>query len=238
MKYWIMWLAPVLAHAGFSEIPESGRYSYQQKRPAKVSTTKNDKKKPARVKSGLDSRLEKLMQSDKAIAELLKKQEKSVIVRKMDDKVIALTRVRGVLLNSVLAMNVKPSKFIVRITEDHPELEGAELRCLGFSFEKRVPGQCNLLVMDEQEFEVDVDIWDMDGAEGIIADYYYSGEEKTFLTSSFAAFLGATFDVAKGGVSSPFALFLKIRPRTRSWTGLSEFQIMPRRNSLSQEREA
>ena len=30
--------------------------------------------------------------------------------------------------------------------------------------------------MDEREYQVDVDIWDIDQA-GIIADYYYSGEE-------------------------------------------------------------
>ena len=199
------WLVVLLllhsnAHAGFSEIPTSNRYQYQK--PVSKKTQKKTVRKSK--KNQLDELALSLAKKDQEILELLKKSEKRVIVRKKEEKITALTRERGILLNSVLAMNVKPSKFIVRISSESSDLNGAELRCFGFSFEKRVPSQCDLLVMDGKEFNVDVDIWDLDGAEGIIADYYYSGEEKTFLTSSFASFLGATFDVAKGGVSSPF----------------------------------
>lgn len=205
------------AQAGFSEIPASNRYQYKKPAPKKVERRTVRKSK----KSELDEHTKSLLEKDQAILELLKKSEKRIIVRKKEDKVTALTRVRGILLNSVLAMNIKPSKFIVRINSEHSDLNGAEIRCLGFSFEKRVPSQCDLLVMDGEEYEVDVNIWDLDGAEGIIADYYYSGEEKTFLTSSFAAFLGATFDVAKGGVNSPFGTINQNTAKNKIMDGLS-----------------
>ena len=48
--------------------------------------------------------------------------------------------------------------------------------------------RCDLLVWEDHEYQVDVELWDLDGAEGIIAHDYYSGEEKTFITSSFASF--------------------------------------------------
>ena len=202
--------------AGFSEIPSSNRYQYKKAAPKRVNKKVVRKSK----KNQLNEHTKSLLEKDQAIIELLKRSEKRVIVRKKGEKITALTRVRGILLNSVLAMNVKPSRFIVRINSPTSDLNGSELRCLGFSFEKRVPSQCDLLVMEEEEYDVDVDIWDMDGAEGIIADYYYSGEEKTFLTSSFASFLGATFDVAKGGVSSPFGTFNQNTAKNKIMDGL------------------
>lgn len=205
------------AQAGFSEIPASNRYQYKKSASKKVQKRTVRKSK----KNELDEHTKSLLEKDQAILELLKRSEKAVIVRKKEEKIIALTRVRGIILNSVLAMNVKPSKFIVRINGESSDLNGAELRCLGFSFEKRVPSQCDLLVIDGEEYGVDIDIWDLDGAEGIIADYYYSGEEKTFLTSSFASFLGATFDVAKGGVSSPFGTFYQNTAKNKIMDGLS-----------------
>ncbi len=216
MKWIFCLIFPGIALAGFSEAPKSELYQYQKSKRKTIH-----KKTGKRIKkNNLDSSLRKLMEEDKKIAELLKRQEKSVIVRRTEDKIIALTRVKGILLNSVLAMNVKPSKFIVRLSSDNSELEGGEIRCLGHSFEKRVPAHCNLLVLDEKEYQIDVDIWDLDGAEGIIADYYYSGEEKTFLTSSFASFLEGVLDVAKDRVTTPFGEVTRNNAKNKVLGGL------------------
>lgn len=218
MKRAYLLLLPMSVCAGFFEMPEASRYQYQTKPKVK----KQKVQRVATRQSALDRHAQSLLEKDQRILELLERQEKRVIVKKRDEKIMALTRVRGILLNSVLAMNVKPSKFIVRITGDHPELAGAELRCLGYSFEKRIPSQCDLMVLDDREYQVDIDIWDVDGAEGIIADYFYSGEEKTFLTSSFASFLGATFEVAKGGISSPFGNVSQNTAKNKIMDGLSK----------------
>jgi len=198
MNWAILLLVPLIARAGFTDIPQSERYQYEA-----LKTKAITKAKAKRKANALDSNFQQIMKDDKKIAELLQRQEKKVIVRKTSEKVTALTRVKGVLLNSVLAMNVKPSKFIVRLKGEE-DLENAEIRCLGYSFEKRVPANCDLMVLDGREFQVDVDIWDLDGAEGMIADYYYSGEEKTFLTSSFASFLQGVLEVAKDRITTPF----------------------------------
>jgi len=151
-----------------------------------------------------DNSLNLLFEQDQQIIELLKRQEKGLIIRAQAEKVMALTRVRGILLNSVLAMNVRGAKFIVRITNENSLLDGGEIRCTGMSFQKRVPAKCDLLILEDQEFPIDVEIWDLDGASGMIADYFYSGEEKSFLTSSLASFLSSSFSVARGGVNTPF----------------------------------
>jgi len=208
-------LIPLLSYAGFSEIPQGDLYNYKESKKSPIV-----KRKLTRKNNGMDEALKKLMDEDRKIAELLERQEKNVIIRKTDEKVIALTRVRGTLLNSVLAMNVKPSKFIVRLEGDQEELQGGEIRCLGYSFEKRVPAHCDLLVVDGEEFGIDVDIWDLDGAEGIIADYYYSGEEKAFLTSSFASFLQGALDVAKDQVATPFGSITKNNAKNKVLGGL------------------
>ena len=101
-------------------------------------------------------------------------------------------------------MNTHPAKFIVRLSGDNELISAGELRCLGYSYEKRVPARCDLLVVEGIEYQVDVDIWDLDGAEGIIADYFYAGEEKAFLTSSFASFMQGVLDVAKDRITTPF----------------------------------
>lgn len=201
--------------AGFSEFSQGNRYQYKERNQKKKRVRKVIKRSP------ISDHAKALLQKDQRILELLEKSQKRVIIRRKEDKITALTRVRGVLLNSVLTMNVKPSKFIVRIIDDSLEINGSELRCLGYSFEKRVPSKCDLLVHDDEEFKVDVDIWDLDGAEGIISDYYYSGEEKSFLTSSFASFLGSTFDVAKGGISSPFGTFNQNTAKNKIFDGLN-----------------
>ena len=173
MKWFFLFLS-LSAGAGLDELPEKERYRYQ--RPRQI-------KRPL----GPDAPLQRLMEEDRKIAQLLAKQARNVIVKKSPEKIMALSRFKGILLNSVIAMNIKPAKFIVKLSGG--EWPGSELRCLGYSFERRVPSRCDLLRMGNEEYQVDVELWDLDGAEGIIADYYYSGEEKAFIHSSFVAFL-------------------------------------------------
>ncbi len=215
MKMLFLLLLPCLAMAGFSEIDSDELYIYEK------PTMKSITNKPSLgINKNKDKLLNQLLEEDKKLFELLKRQEKNVILRQKAEKVIALTRVKGVVLNSILAMNVKPSKFIVRLGNDNELLEGAEIRCLGYSFQKRVPAHCNLLVLNEQEFDVDINIWDLDGAEGVIADYFYSGEEKAFLTSSFASFLQGVLDVAKERVATPFGEVTRNNAKNKVMGGL------------------
>ena len=201
---WLLLFIPIMAFAGFSGLPEGQKYQYMDK---KVITRKLENKKTIKPKGG-NREMQKiaieLMERDQKIEELLQAQEKKLNVKAKEFKINALTRVRGVVLNSVLAMNVRPTTFIVKLDTKDSNLEEGELRCSGICFEKRVPATCDLLVVDDHEYSVDVKVWDLDGAEGILADYYYSGEEKTFLTSGFASFFTGVMDAAKDRIITPY----------------------------------
>ena len=202
MKILSLILFPCLAIAGFTELDSQELYNYESSH--KTLERSVSKKSAKRGASQQEKLLGQLISEDNKLFEILERQERNVIVRKKDDKVTTLRRVKGVVLNSILAMNIKPSQFIVRLGSDDNLLEGAEVRCFGYSFQKRVLAHCNLLVLNDEEYEVDLDVWDLDGAGGIIADYFYSGEEKAFLTSSLASFLQGVLDVAKDRIATPF----------------------------------
>jgi hypothetical protein len=130
-------------------------------------------KKGKKAKQSNKKLLKQLLQSDRKIAQLLAAKKEQVIVKKSNIKILPLTRVRGVLLNSVLAMNVTPTTVIIRLEDGANEIAGAEIRCKAMSFQKRVRGKCDLLVMDQKSYQIDAHLWDTDGAEGLIADYFY-----------------------------------------------------------------
>ena len=200
----ILFLIPIIAFAGFSDLPGDQKYQYGDVSKIKKRVVRKRVRIPKNNGRELKNLTQKIMDSDLRIEKLLQNQEKQLIVRSKGDKIKALTRVRGVVLNSILAMNIKPTTFIVRLNTSDIDLEGGELRCQGMSFHKRVPAFCDLLVTDDSEFQVDVKIWDVDGAEGIIADHFYSGEEKSFITSSFVSFFQGVLDAAKDRILTPF----------------------------------
>ena len=203
-----------VAIAGFTEIPDDGLYHYQKRQEKHKLSVK-------KTKSNTDSRLlENLLEQDKEIYKLLQSGQDQLIVKKQHEKLGALTRLRGMLLNSVVATNLKPAKFVVRVKNSESEYENAELLCQGMSFHKRITSRCDLMVWEGREFKVDVEIWDLDGAEGIISDHFYSGEEKSFLTSSMAAFLEGVLDSARERITTPFGQITKNNPNEKALGGL------------------
>ncbi len=217
MKLLLFLFVPSLCFAGFSDLGGDDLYDYKVSKKIKRVIKKRSIKKKTNNQEKL---LGQLLEEDRKLTEILKRQERNVIIRRKGKKITALSRIKGVVLNSILAMNIKPSKFIVRLGDDNELLEGGEIRCLGYSFQKRVPAHCNLLVLNDEEFDVDIDIWDLDGAEGVIADYFYSGEEKVFLTSSFSSFLQGVLDVAQDRVSTPFGNIARDNAKNKIMGGL------------------
>ena len=161
-----------------------------------------------------------IMDGDRKIMKLLKRREETLIVKKSGNTISALTCLHGILINSILATNDRPVTLIVRILSHDHSLEGARLKCAAVAPARRILARCNLLVMSAQEYGVDVEIWDRDGA-GMLPDRYYSGEEKSFLTSGFAAFLGGVWDAARERVSSPFGTLTKQNGKNAILSGLT-----------------
>ena len=214
-------LFPFIVFGGFQELPKSYEYEDSIIIQKNVAGRKFNVRRNKGENKNLEKLLLKVREDDQKIELLLKAREKNLIVRKGKDRILALSRIKGVVLNSILAMNIKASTFVVRIDEGEDLLGGAELRCLGISFGKRVSSHCDLLVTEEREFKIDVQIWGMDGAEGIIADYFYSGEEKSFLTSSLSSFFEGVIDVAKDRIMTPFGEATRDNGKNKILGGLS-----------------
>ena len=142
-------------------------------------------------------------------------------VKETREVVPALTRLEGVLINSILAGSLRPTIFIVRIEAGNHPLAGAELRCAGMAPERRVLSRCDLMVHSGNEYAVNVVVWDKDGG-GMLPDKYYSGEEKSFLTSSFAAFLGGIWEAAKDRITTPFGIVSKKSGKNAILEGLTQ----------------
>ncbi|WP_127718283.1 hypothetical protein [Halobacteriovorax sp. HLS] len=196
---WILLILSTNTFAGFSSIESSYDYKFEDRVSQKRSAPKRIRNKSSNV----DQLLKKIEDSDKAISSILESNKKRVIVRRGSDSLKALSRIRGTLLNSVLATNKKTTTLVIKMSENE-FFDQAEIRCHGLSFGKRVQGKCDLLVTDEKEYQVNAELWDLDGAEGIIADQFYSGEEKEFLTSSFTSFFEGVLSATKDRLVTPY----------------------------------
>ena len=187
------------AIAGFSDVDSAYQYEIKDEKP-KVKKVVRRKKQRSNL-SNLSKLLKDLEAQDAEIANILKNSEKRIIVKKSKAKLKALTRLEGILLNSALATNNSTVTLVIRLIENQ-YFSDSEIRCESTSFGKRVIGKCDLVV-GENEYKVNAELWDMDGARGLIADKFYDGAEKEFLTSSFAAFFSAAADAAKDRILTP-----------------------------------
>ncbi len=195
---WIVLLIPLTSFAGFNSLENSYDYKFEETSARKVKT-----KKDSNAKSKLDHLLANIKSSDEKISKILENGEKRIIVRKSQDILNSLTRIRGVLLNSILSTNKKATTIVIRLIENE-FFENAEVRCHGLTFGKRVEANCDLIVSEDKEYQITAELWDLDGAQGLIADQFYDGQEKEFLTSSFSSFFQGVLGATKDRVMTPY----------------------------------
>lgn len=188
------------------------RYDYSFDLPKKVRKVKR--------KSKLDGLLKRLNESDLKINSILENNQKRVILMKSSNKLNALTRLKGVLVNSVLSTNHKASTVLVKLL-DNEFFEDAELRCLGVNYSKRVVANCDLIVSESKSYQIDANLWDLDGSEGIRPDEYYTGEEKEFLSSSLSNLLEGFANGVKDTVLTPFGDVNRKSIRNQVLSGVS-----------------
>lgn len=188
--------------ASFSQLPKDKAYVYEDRevRSRKVVTKKMGISKRS---SNTDSLLRTIKESDQKLIDLIRQNESSLIIKKDHPKIRSLSRFKGEIVNSVMAYSTTPTVFIVKTNDKALDLEG-ELRCFGITYQKRVNASCNLLVTEEFEYQVDVQIWDLDGSRGLIADKYYDASEKNFLTSSVSSFFQAILHANKEMITTPY----------------------------------
>lgn len=211
-------LIPFYTLAGFSSLDDS--YNYQIKDEIKVKSSAPKRQIKEHKKPELNSLLKKIEQSDIAISTILKKSGRRLIVRKSEDKLKSLTRIRGTLLNSVIATNRKSTTLVIK-TQENEYFDKAEVRCLGLSYGKRVQGKCDLIVTEDHEYKIEAELWDLDGAEGVISDQFYDGSEKEFLTSSFASFFEGVIRATKDRLVTPFGEVERQNGKNQVLSGLT-----------------
>src|SRR5690606_37378633 len=160
MKWLILLILPTLVSAGFSELDSSELYQYKTPPAAQTDKVQVKRAAPKRAASNrMDILAKKLLEEDKKLTELLERSEKRLIVRTKEDKVIALTRVQGIALNSIVATTNKASRVIIRLDDSADHLAGAEIRCHALSAGARILGDCDLLVLDEVEYAIKAELW-------------------------------------------------------------------------------
>jgi len=206
--------------AGFSELDSSKMYDYQFDKPTKRIERKRVYKRRAVKRINNQALLNKLLKKDIEISKILERSQRKLIVRKKAETIRSFSRFKAVLLESIIATNRKPTSFLVRFKPNDSFLGEAEVQCSGMSFNKRVTNKCQLLVSEEGEYEVNVVVKDLDGAEGIIADSYYTGEEGNFLTSSLSSFFSGVMDATKDKILTPFGESTKINAKNKVLGGL------------------
>lgn len=215
-----LFLISSIGHAKLIGLPEDQAFEYEFKRKIKKSAAMtSSKKRPAKRNRRLDELLEKLEKNDSEMARILERNNNKVIVKKSEDKLQALSRLKGMLLNSILATNIKPTTILIRL-EKQEYFEKAQIRCQGISFGKRIQAKCDLLVTPDNQYKIDGQLWDVDGAEGIITDQFYSGKEKAFLTSSFASFFEGVLDGARDKIVTPFGETARVNAKNKVLGGL------------------
>lgn len=212
MIYLLIFLS-LSANAGFSDVDSAYKYEIKDEKPKVRKKIRRRKKGP-----NLSKLLKDLEAQDAKIANILENSEKRLIVKKSSARLKSLTRLEGVLLNSAIATNNTTVTLVIRLDENEYFNE-SEIRCNSTSFGKRVIGKCDLVVGDT-EYQVNAELWDLDGARGLIADKFYDGAEKEFLTSSFASFFSAASDAAKDRIITPNGERALTNPKNKALSGI------------------
>lgn len=165
------------------------------------SSKKNNGKHYGSIKLDeiLQQQNEKLDQVNNLL-DKLRKERPPLLLKENHSKIRMLARYKAITIKSVVASNVAPGTMIIRINENIDFDGVTELRCKAFPFEKRVRSKCDKMVIDEDEFDVDAEILDLDGGDGIIADEWYESKEKEFLASSMASFLNGVSSASRSQI--------------------------------------
>jgi hypothetical protein len=202
--------------AGLTVLSEKERYDLEEKKiisppiapmaPASPLPQRKKQETNSLQMKKLLAQMKKLQKEDeqriKKLDEL--KKSKNIEDKKPKTRIIALSRFKGVLLNSLVATNWKEVHFIVRANSYAGKIASAEFRCQGAADYNRIITVCDLMVLNGKEYNVSVKIWADDGADGILADKIFTSEEKNFLSSSFTSFMSGVLDASKDRFTTPF----------------------------------
>lgn len=179
----------------------------KRKRESMVVSKSGVLKKTRKVTSGHDSALTQLsLQGQKIDGLLGKYQERSGVWDFTNQYDFTTgTVIKGILLNSVLSTNLE-SPLVVEVADGEYLPIGSRFTCRGVTKFKRVMSACHKLITpnDQEEFEVQVTLLNMDGSSGLRADEVYSGKEEFMAASIATAFSRGLIELGTERLSTPY----------------------------------
>jgi hypothetical protein len=129
--------------------------------------------------------------------------EKKLIIKESKHKVMALSKFRGRAETAIIATNIQKRQFEVTLS-NNPDFDGvAKLRCFSMAFQKRIMANCNLLVVEDEEWPVTVRIVDLDGQD-LVPDEWYDSREKEFIAGAFSSFLAGAARASRSTYETAF----------------------------------
>ncbi|MBC7540151.1 MAG: hypothetical protein H7281_15105 [Bacteriovorax sp.] len=113
--------------------------------------------------------------------------------------------IKGRLLNSVVSSNLE-SPLLVETVEAFEGLpSGTLFSCVGVSKNKRVLTACNRLITNDDEYDVETILLNLDGTAGLLGKFY-SGKEQFAVGAITAATLKQGLDVSLDRVINPLGM--------------------------------
>lgn len=203
----ILLCASFLTLNSFADESELKTIRPKRKRETIAMSMPVAQKKSQKGSSGQDFALAKLSLQGQKIEGLLGKyQERSGVwdfTNQYDFK--TGTVIKGILLNSVLSTNLE-SPLIVEVADGEYLPLGTRFTCRGVTKFKRVMSACHKLITpnDQEEFEVQVTLLNMDGSSGLRADEVYSGKEEFMAANIATAFSRGLIELGTERLNTPY----------------------------------
>lgn len=158
------------------------------------------------VKRINDSSLRKLELQGEKIEEMLGRFQKKAGVwdytNQYDFK--TGTTIKGTLLNSIVSTNLE-SPLIVEVQDGERLPSGTRFSCKGITKLKRVLAVCDKIIspIDEEEFEIEASLLNVDGSSGLRPDEISTGKEEFVAGTIATAFSKGLIEVGTERIASP-----------------------------------
>lgn len=128
--------------------------------------------------------------------------------------VLSTTTFKGKLLNSIKSTNLE-SPIKIMITSPDSEIPyGAILSCAGITIDRSVKTICSKLIVNGEEYQVDVAVLNLDGSSGLRGEVY-TGEEEALIGTLASAYLRNSAATAQEIISTPTGEIVKNTNRNR-----------------------
>lgn len=145
--------------------------------------------------------LERLLQNNKKLTDLLQYRASEPVVWERRAKILTGKTFRGLTLNAINSTNLG-SPILVQAYPGQGLPHPTRFSCQGVTQHKRVLTLCNLMVTDEKETPVSAQILNTDGSSGLVG-IYEDGKESLIAGAVISDFAQGMLSAAQTRISGP-----------------------------------